>query len=200
MNIPSSLRRKELIPASAGDKCKGVIEIFNRYLKLLFIVSVLFMFQFLLSQNSYAQSSLYEFQDFTVKAEKFPPGMNPYVSVEINLDGTGTFTKRVKGRKIELEKRKNFKVTANQLEFLYYQIMRARFFEMGKVFGNPNIDEGTIVRVSVKIDKQLHTVTMFDERYIAVDEVIEAILSLTPPNLRKEYETDLMDFSEVKLP
>jgi len=71
---------------------------------------------------------------------------------------------------------------------------------MGKTFGNPNITEGTIYRVTVRIDSQVHVVTMYDERYIAIDDVIDAILSLTPKKFRDEYKSETMDFSDVKLP
>lgn len=160
----------------------------------------LFLLLLLLSGKAFSQSSLYEFREFTVKIEKFPPGMNPYASIEIRLDGTGTFTKQKKTSKMDLEKTKNFRVTANQLEYLYYQIMRARFFDMGTTFGNPNITDGTIVRVTVRFDEQLHTVTMYDERYLAIDELVNAVLTLTPAKLREEYKSNNMNFSEVKLP
>lgn len=177
-----------------------MIEVFRsiqrRYFAVIFIV-LLFL---LLPNKAFSQSSLYEFREFTVKIEKFPPGMNPYASVEIRLDGNGTFTKQMKTSKMDLEKTKNFKVTAKQLEYLYYQIMRARFFDMGTTFGNPNITDGTIVRVTVRFDEQIHTVTMYDERYLAIDELVNAVLSLIPPKLREEFKSKSMDFTEVKLP
>ena len=177
-----------------------MIEVFRSIKRRYFAVIFMVLLLLLLSHKAFSQSSLYEFREFTVKIEKFPPGMNPYASVEIRLDGTGTFTKHKKSSKMDLEKTKNFKVTAKQLEYLYYQIMRARFFDMGTTFGNPNITDGTIVRVTVQFDQQLHTVTMFDERYLAIDELIAAVLTLTPKKLREEYKSESMDFTEVKLP
>lgn len=177
-----------------------MIKVFRSTQRLNTAVTFLFLFLLLLSGRAFSQSSLYEFREFTVRVEKFPPNKNPYASIEINMDGTGTFTKHMKTTKMELEKTKNFKVTAKQLEYLYYKIMRARFLNMGSTFGNPNITEGTITRVSVRFDDQRHTVTLYNEHYLAIDELINAVLSLTPPDLKREFKSKSMDFSEVKLP
>jgi len=179
---------------------KEVIKIRRYIIKVFFALVLIILFLSIAPVDLAAQDSLYEFREFTVRVEKYPPGKNPYASVEIRLDGTGTFTKRMKTPKIELEKTRNFKVTVKQLEYLYYQVMRSHFFEIGKTLGNPNMREGTIVRVTVKVDSQMHQVTMFDERYIAVDDIIDTILEVVPKKLREEYKNKGMDFSEVKLP
>lgn len=147
-----------------------------------------------------AAGSIYDFRDFNVRVEKFAVDKNPYARVEISLDGTGTYIKQVKTESMEVSRVKKFKVTVQQLEYLYYQVMRARFFSIAETFGNPNMREGTVVRVSVKFDSERHVVTMYDERYLAVDEVVSAVLALMPKNLREDYEKKSMDFSEIKLP
>lgn len=144
--------------------------------------------------------SLYSFREFSVKIEKFSPSMNPYASVEINLDGNCVYQKKLKSASVELEKTKDFTVTAKQLEYLYYHIMRVRFFDIGKNIGNPNMSEGTVIRITVIVDSHQHTVTMYDERYLPVDQVANTALSLMPKELRDDFNSSALDFSEIKLP
>jgi hypothetical protein len=142
------------------------------------------------SAPAMAQYSLYQFREFSVTLEKYPPNKSTYTYAVINLEGTGHFRRTVKGEQFELDKMKDFKVTAQQLEYLYYQIMRNNFFEIGSTIGNPDIQEGQVVKVSVKIDNQQHTVTMFDERYLGVDMVINCILEVLPAECGKAFKDD----------
>lgn len=137
-----------------------------------------------------AQYSLYRFREFTVTLEKYPPGKNPYTSAVITLDGKGVYHRTIKGQLFEIDRTKSFKVSVKQLEFLYYKIMRNNFFEIGEKFGNPNMQQGNIIKVTVKIDNQLHSVTMFDERFLAVQSVIDAILEVMPKDYAKTFKDD----------
>ncbi len=161
-----------------------------RRIKYMFIVFFLGLLGLFCGHISWAQSSLYSFREFTVMLEKYPPSKNPYTSVVITLDGKGVYRRIYKGRSYELEKNKTFKVSVEQLELLYYNIMRNNFFDMGKTFGNPNITEGNIIKVTVKIDYQVHTVTMYNERYLAMDDIINTILSVVPKKYARTFEDD----------
>ena len=149
-----------------------------------------------------AQSSLYQFREFTVTLEKYPVAKNPYTTVRITLDGNGEYKRIIKGDGIEIEKRKDFRLTVKQLEMLYYNIMRNNFFELNSDYGTPENFRGNVIRITVKIDSQLHTVTMYDERYLAVDMVVDAILESVPKKyaeaFRKKFEPGEEKF-QIKL-
>ena len=149
---------------------------------------------------SFSQSSLYEFREFNVRVEKYKPEKNPVVSVDINLDGKGTYKKIITSDRGTFEKTKEFKVNAKQLEYVYFQVMRANFFEIDPVLGKPDMKKGEIIKVTVKIDHHLHSVTMYGERYLAVDDIVNAVLKFMPEDLQKDYNTEEFNYSEIKLP
>ena len=165
-------------------------------------VMILAILLLVFSGPATAQSSLYQFREFTVILEKYPHTMNPVTKVQITLDGKGEFHRVIRGDSIEIEQRKDFELTVNQLENLYYNIMRCNFFELSTVYGTPENCRGEIVHISVKIDNQLHSVTMYDERYLAVDMVVDAILDSIPAQyadaFRKEFDPARENF-QIKL-
>lgn len=146
----------------------------------------------------FAQGSLYHFREFTVTLEKFPPDKNPYTSVVITLDGRGVYRRVFKRKNLEMAKTLDFELSVKQLEFLYYRIMRNNFFELGKTYGDPDMTEGNIIRITVKIDNQTHTVTMYDERYLAADDVAKTILEVVPEKFAKTFRDDY-DGSEDRI-
>jgi len=149
---------------------------------------------------AFSQESLDHFRDFSVLLEKYPYSKNPYTSIRINMDGNCKFRKVQQGEDMDLEKEKDFKLTAKQLEYIYYQIMRSRFLEMSKVYGNPHTKKGIITRITVKLDYQINTITMYNEKFLAVDYIIDSILEMTPKSVRDDFKSDSSDFSEIKLP
>ncbi|MCD4783052.1 MAG: hypothetical protein K8T10_04380 [Candidatus Eremiobacteraeota bacterium] len=132
--------------------------------------------------------------------EKYPPQKNPMVSVDINLDGTGTYKKSITSDRGTFEKTKQFRVNAKQLEYVYFQVMRANFFDIEEVLGSPDMKKGTIIKVTVKIDHHMHSVTMYGERYLAVDDIVNAVLKFMPDDLKKDYNRKNFNYSEIKLP
>lgn len=149
---------------------------------------------------AFAQESLNNFRDFSVLLEKCPYSRNPYTSIRINMDGNCKFKKIQQGEDMDLEKEQDFKLTAKQLEYIYYQIMRSKFLEMSRVYGNPNMKKGLITRITVKLDYQVHSITMYNERYLAVDSIIDAILDQVPKSIRDDFKSESPNFSEIKLP
>jgi hypothetical protein len=101
---------------------------------------------------------------------------------------------------MDLETEKDFRLDAKQLEYIYYQIMRSKFLELSKVYGNPNIKKGLITKITVKLNYQVHSITLYNEKFYAVDSIIDSILDLAPKKVREDFKNDSLDFSKIKLP
>jgi hypothetical protein len=179
------------------------MNIFSKYFLLIFFIAVIISPIPAQSQSHpQEQGSLYRFREFTVTLEKYPPNKNPYTSAVITLDGRGVYHRIFKRDTYEIDRTKDFKVTVPRLEYLYYNIMRSNFFEIDKSFGNPKMESGDVIRVTVRIDNQEHQVTMYDIRYLAVDMVVKTIMDVIPADYAKTFLDDYDgkdDRIEIKL-
>lgn len=131
---------------------------------------------------------LNHFSRFKIVLEKYNLEKNPYLSIVINKNGSGTYIESIKKAEYDSERSFSFKLTLPQLEYLYYKVMINNFFDTEKTYGDKEMEEGFITKLYVNIEGREHTVTMYDSRCYAADMLILAILEIIP----RTYSSNFM--------
>ncbi|MFP4497137.1 MAG: hypothetical protein ACLFQV_02905 [Vulcanimicrobiota bacterium] len=164
----------------------------NKLLLILLLLSTYSFFVF--------SQTLYDFRRFKVILEKFKYDKSVHNIVMINLDGTGLFKRTYKAGKSELIQKKEFDVSVDQLEYIYYVLMKNRFLEISGDIGDPSIQQGYVVRLTAVFDRQTHQVTLYNENNLAVFKIMRAILRITPKEYARVFEDDYTgDIDKIEL-